>query len=251
MFARSLSLGSVTLGAAAVALFGLSACSRGDETARLDRIDKRLDALERRLDAAAPGPAPATAHTSFTGAASAVNAATYSPGAIAVVHAAPTNPRLLSEVPPDSVGGFIYTGGPLTLHDLSARGVRYTGLAGVELQGWLKATEAGRYQFGADLHGTPGGVIVGATCVLELWLEDRVVGSQQSVLPPPSGPGEERTSLVVGADLQPGLYKLRLWTACTTPEARGARITADVLIKAPSDLNLRGIKSDELLHQPT
>ena len=61
-------------------------------------------------------------------------------------------------------------------------------------------------------------------------------------------PGEQRTSLVMGADLQPGLYKLRLWTTCI-PNQRDARITADLLVKAPSDMNLRGFKPDELLHQ--
>jgi hypothetical protein len=153
-------------------------------------------------------------------------------------------------VPADSVGGFVFTGGPITLHDLYAQGVRYTGLAGIELQGWLKTTEAGRYELGEDLHGLPGGVIAGANCVLEVWLEDRVIGSQQGVLPiTDSSGGEQRLSLVTGANLQPGLYKLRLWTVCSSAAPRAARITVDLLLKSPSDLNLRGFRSDELLHQ--
>jgi hypothetical protein len=39
-------------------------------------------------------------------------------------------------IPPDSVGGFIYTGGPLQLADLADHGVRYAGLTGVEWHGW-------------------------------------------------------------------------------------------------------------------
>ena len=64
-----------------------------------------------------------------------------------------------------------------------------------------------------------------------------------------SGGGEQRLSLVTGANLQPGLYKLRLWTVCSTATPRAARITVDLLLKSPSDLNLRGFRSDELLHQ--
>jgi hypothetical protein len=57
--------------------------------------------------------------------------------------------------------------------------------------------------------------------------------------------------MLIGAEVEPGLYKFRLWTACTvaqTPNA--ARVTLDLLIKPPGDLNLRGVKSDELLHRP-
>jgi hypothetical protein len=222
----------------AAALLALSACGQGGgDKAHLDRIEHRLDALEQRLGAGAPT-------------ASGGDASSYAPGAVAVVHAAPANARQIEEVPADSVGGFVYTGGPIILHNLSAQGVRYTGLTGIELQGWLKATEAGRYELGEDLHGFPGGMIVGANCALEVWLEDRVIGSQQGVLPiADSSGGEQRLSLVTGANLQPGLYKLRLWTVCSSAAPRAARITVDLLLKSPSDLNLRGFRTDELLHQ--
>jgi hypothetical protein len=243
----------ILAGACAAALLALSACGQGGgDKARLDRIEHRLDALEQRLGAGAhpspvpSGPAPAVSAPAASGGA----ASTYAPGAVAVVHAAPANARQIEDVPADSVGGFVFTGGPITLHDLSAQGVRYTGLAGIELQGWLKTTEAGRYELGEDLHGLPGGVIAGANCVLEVWLEDRVIGSQQGVLPiTDSSGGEQRLSLVTGANLQPGLYKLRLWTVCSSAAPRAARITVDLLLKSPSDLNLRGFRSDELLHQ--
>jgi hypothetical protein len=247
----------ILAGACAAALLALSACGQGGgEKVRLDRIEHRLDALEQRLGAGASqsappspvpsGPAPAVGAPAASGG----DASTYAPGAVAVVHAAPANARQIEEVPTDSVGGFVYTGSPITLHDLSAQGVRYTGLTGIELQGWLKTTQAGRYELGEDLHGSPGGVIVGANCVLEVWLEDRVIGSQQGVLPvADSSGGEQRLSLVTGANLQPGLYKLRLWTVCSSAAPRAARITVDLLLKSPSDLNLRGFRSDELLHQ--
>jgi hypothetical protein len=243
----------ILAGACAAALLALSACGQGGgDKSRLDRIEHRLDALEQRLGAGAhPSPVPSQPAPAVSApAASGGAASTYAPGAVAVVHAAPANARQIEDVPTDRVGGFVFTGGPITLHDLSAQGVRYTGLAGIELQGWLKTTEAGRYELGEDLHGLPGGVIAGANCVLEVWLEDRVIGSQQGVLPiTDSSGGEQRLSLVPGANLQPGLYKLRLWTVCSSAAPRAARITVDLLLKSPSDLNLRGFRSDELLHQ--
>lgn len=59
-------------------------------------------------------------------------------------HAAPSDARELGEVPADSVGGFVHTGEPIALSDLSDRGVCYTGFAGVEFQDWLRAKETGR-----------------------------------------------------------------------------------------------------------
>jgi len=35
---------------------------------------------------------------------------------------------------------------------------------------------------------------------------------------------------------------------CAEPERR--RVTLDLLIKPPGDLNLRGVSGDELLHRP-
>ena len=64
----------------------------------------------------APSPAPAapavpnTAHSS------------YQPGAVAIVHAAPDKPRDLQAIPADSVGGFVYDGGPVSLNDLGSWG---------------------------------------------------------------------------------------------------------------------------------
>jgi len=218
------------------------------DSAQLDRIERKLDEVLRRLEGTAArtseGPSPASPGS----AAPATGEADYRPGALAVVHAAPTRAAQLAEVPADSVGGFVYSGGALTLHDLSSRGVRYTGVAGVELQGWLKVAQAGRYQLGEEIRATLGPTVVGGPdCLLQAWLEERAIGTERSQLVPVSGGREARASLVLGADLQPGLYKLRLWTTCLP--SRDTRIVAEILIKTPTDLNLRGISGEDILHQ--
>jgi hypothetical protein len=48
-------------------------------------------------------------------------------GALAIIHAAPAA-AIAREIPADSVGGFVYTGGSLQLADLKDHGVRYNGL---------------------------------------------------------------------------------------------------------------------------
>ena len=55
-------------------------------------------------------------------------------------------------------------------------------------------------------------------------------------------------SLILGAELQPGLYKLRLWAACT-PSLRNQRVSIALLEKAPSDLNLRPVTGEDLAHK--
>ncbi len=98
---------------------------------RLDRIENKLDEILRRLNAASTptAPSPAAAAPAVLNTAE----ASYQPGAVAIVHAAPDRPRDLQAIPADSVGGFIYDGGPVALNDLSATGVRYSGLAGLRV----------------------------------------------------------------------------------------------------------------------
>jgi hypothetical protein len=240
------------LASASLALLLLATAAHGQETsspdkAQLDRIEGKLDQLLQRLG---PGPLPFPAPGQAAAAAPAVDSAAYAPGAIAVIHPAPATTRVLAEVPPDSVGGFVYTGGPMTLHDLSERGVRYAGLAGLELQGWLKVTAPGRVQLGADYRGSFGqAVLFGTDCLLEAWLEGRQVGQESTRLVP----GPDRTgsaSLVLGAEVQPGLYQLRLWTACLPLAGPSlARITLDLLLKTPDDLSLRTFMPDQVLHR--
>ncbi|MBV9748427.1 MAG: hypothetical protein JO157_06420 [Acetobacteraceae bacterium] len=131
--------------------------------------------------------------------------------------------------------------------DIRTRGVRYAGPVGVELQGWLRAREAGRYQIGTDLTARfANGAMIAPTCFLQAWLEGRSL-DQRSVLVTRPGSQEATASLVLGAELQPGLYKMRVWTVCTTPQ--GVATTSELLLKAPSELNLRPVTGNDLLHR--
>ena len=85
---------------------------------------------------------------------------------MAVAHPAPKDVNSLSEVPADDVGGFVYAGGSIALTDIRTRGVRYAGPVGAEIQGWLRAKEAGRYQIGTDLNAHFGvGTMLAPTCL--------------------------------------------------------------------------------------
>ncbi len=165
---------------------------------------------------------------------------------LALLHHVVGHDHGLSEIPPDSVGGFTYTGGPIALTDIKTRGVRYAGPVGVEIQGWLQAKEAGRYQIGTDLTAHFSGIANAPTCFLQAWLEGRSL-DQRSILVSQSGSRDAFGSLVVGAELQPGTYRLRVWTACTT--VQGVSTTSELLIKAPSELNLRPATGGDLLHR--
>ena len=224
---------------------------------QLDRIEQKLDELLRRLDQPRPQP-PGAAQ----GGAAAQGAATaspapgtapaappeaYKPGALAVARAAPRDVNGLSDIPPDSVGGFVYDGGPVALTDVRTRGVRYAGPAGVEFQGWLRAKEAGRYQVGTDLTARFAvGATVAPTCFLQAWLEGRSLDQRTALVARP-GSLEANASLVLGAELQPGLYRLRVWSVCTAPQ--GVTTTSELLLKAPSELNLRPVTGNDLLHR--
>ncbi len=224
---------------------------------QLDRIEQKLDEVLRRLDqphtpapgtlqgapaavgAARPSPAPASAPVAATEA--------YKPGAIAVLHAASHDHNALAVIPPDSVGGFVYTGGAIPFTDIRGRGVRYVGPVGAELQGWLRAKEAGRYELATDLsaHFQNNGNSP-PTCLLHAWLEDHSLGEHTVFVTNPRN-NEASATLVLGADLQPGLYRLRLWTVCDNPGS--VATTSELLLKTPSELNLRPITGADLLHR--
>jgi len=218
---------------------------------QLDRIEGKLDELLRRMDQPRPQPfgvGQGTAATSPVGSGNppVIFGEAYKPGALAVARVAPRDANGLAEVPPDSVGGFVYEGGPMSLTDIRTRGVRYAGSVGVELQGWLRAREAGRYQIGADLTAAFKGSPLAPTCFLQAWLEGRSLDGRSVLVSSPGKP-EATASLVLGAELQPGLYRLRVWTACTTPQ--GVATTSELLLKAPSELNLRPVTGNDLLHK--
>ncbi len=234
----------------------LAPASSSPAPSQLDRIEGKLDELLRRMDqprpqpsgagqgtAAAGGPATSPAGSSNPSVAS---AEAYKPGALAVARAAPRDTNGLAEVPPDSVGGFVYEGGPITFTDIRTRGVRYAGPVGVELQGWLRAREAGRYQIGTDLTASFKNGQSVPTCFFQAWLEGRSLDQRSTPVTHP-GSNEAAASLVLGAELQPGLYRLRVWTACTTPQ--GVATTSELLLKTPSELNLRPVTGNDLLHR--
>jgi len=210
---------------------------------QLDRIEQKLDTILHRLDQLQPGSAgPAAGPPALSSVPE-----TLAAGAVAIIHAAPVTQAAAREIPADSVGGFVYTGGSIQLADLTDRGVHYTGLTGVEWQGWLRARETGRYQLELDGSTVSPNNFTNSTCVFAGWLEDHSIGTQEAT--PHSGLARpEPFTLVLGAELSPGLYKLRLWAVCT-PSVGNQRGSVTLLEKAPSDLNLRPITGVDLVHK--
>ncbi len=252
-----LSASLLALPLAARAQTGAPATPAPTGQTQLDRIEGKLDEVLRRLGQPRPQPSGATQGqvtpsegqlpSPAPNEAPAASAQAYKPGGLAIAHAAPKDVNSLSEVPADSVGGFVYEGGPIAFTDIRTRGVRYAGPVGAEIQGWLKAKEAGRYELGTDLTAHFGiGTTFAPTCFLQAWLEGRSL-DQRSVLVSHSGSNEAAASLVLGAELQPGIYRLRVWTACTAPQS--VTTTSELLLKAPSELNLRPVTGNDLLHR--
>lgn len=211
---------------------------------RVSALEQKADALSKAAPAAPSPPAPAPSGAAPLAAPSPAAPVTYRPGAMAIAHAAPLHASQLDRIPADTIGSFVYTGGGMPLDDLSPQGVRYVGLAGVELQGWLKADKPGRYQIGADLQATKID-IAPPSCLLQGWIEDRLIGNAAVDL---TGTGGQASGTpLFGADLTPGVYKLRLWAVCAAE--RRAHTTATILLKAPDDMNLRGVRPEEFVHK--
>ena len=239
----------------AAALLALSTTARAQATppaeqAQLDRIEHKLDEVLRRLEQVPSQPPETTRGQIPSGSARPPPPAlpvAYKPGALAIAHAASKDVNSLSEIPPDAVGGFVYAEGPIAFTDIRTRGVRYVGPVGVELQGWLQAKEAGRYEIGTDLTAHfPIGFAVAPSCFLQAWFEGRRL-DQRSVTLSRSSNSEATASLVLGAELQLGLYRLRVWSVCTA--SQGVTTTSELLLKAPSELNLRPVTGSDLLHK--
>lgn len=258
------SVGGLGLGIAIAALifgegpgFALAQDRQPETRKQLDRIERKLDSLIEHLGITGQGGASAKSNDSLPASgndgakqASSEGGASqaYQRGALAIARVAPAKKDDLPEIPADSVGSFIYIGGAIPLSEQSRNGVLYTGLTSVELQGWLKIAEPGRTQLAVEYRATTGSNVFGnAGCIASLWLEDRSIGSQHGEIPMPARE-QKSVSFIFGADLQPGLYKLRAWLACTEPRDLRA-LYAQLLIKTPGDMNLRMIDSGELLHQ--
>ena len=108
--------------------------------------------------------------------------------------------------------------------------------------------EAGRYELDLDGNTVSPNTANTATCLFTGWLEDRSIGLQQATAN--TGPVEAAPfSLILGAELQPGLYKLRLWATCTAPWVRNLRVSVALFEKTPADLNLRPVTADDLAHR--
>ena len=113
--------------------------------------------------------------------------------------------------------------------------------------GLAEGKEAGGYQIGTDLNAHFGvGSMFAPTCFLQAWLEHRSL-DQRSILVSHSDSNDANASLVLGAELQPGLYPLRVWTTCTAPHA--VTTTSELLLKVPSELNLPAVTGSDLLHR--
>src|SRR5271165_7138671 len=97
--------------AAGMLLAGTAAVFAQTAPTQLDRIEQKLDTILHRLDQMPPGQAdgtPPTAAAATPGRSSAPE--TLAGGVLAIIHAAPDMPTAAQEIPPDSVGGFVYTG---------------------------------------------------------------------------------------------------------------------------------------------
>jgi hypothetical protein len=107
---------------------------------------------------------------------------------------------------------------------------------------------AGRTQLAVEYRATTGGKC-GHSALLprdRLARGSRHRRAETGQIPTPAR--EVKTiDLILGADLQPGLYRLKLWTACTP--TRDLRLNAEVLIKSSADMNLRPVTAVDLLHQ--
>lgn len=254
--APALGIAIAALSFVAGAGFALAQDQQAANQKQLDRIEQKLDTLIERLGTAGQQSSngkdslPATGNDGAKKQASAEGDTSqgYERGALAIARVAPARKDNLPDIPADSVGSFVYIGGAIPLSELSRNGVVYSGLTAVELQGWLKVTQPGRTQLAVEYLATTGSNVFGnAGCIASLWLEDRSIGSQNGEIPMPAR--EQKTvTFLFGADLQPGLYKLRAWLACTEPRDLHV-LNAQLLIKTPADMNLRMIDSGELLHQ--
>jgi len=110
-----------------------------------------------------------------------------------------------------------------------------------------RVAETGRYELELDGSTINQKNYNTSTCVFAGWLEDHVIGVQDTA-PTSNIARPAPFSLILGADLQPGLYKLRLWATCTLT-VPNLHVSVALLEKAPSDLNLRPVTGADLVHK--
>ena len=189
---------------------------------RLDQLqpDQTAGALATPRPSA-PGPvAPPGAGVAAGSSASETLAA----GAVAIIHAAPTTPLAAHEIPADSIGGFIYTGGcaPARRPEGSRRPLcrphrrRMAGLAACQREPGATNSSSTAAPSAPETSPIP------PASSPDGWKTARSASQETT---PNSGLDRPAAfSLVLGAELQPGLYKLRLWAVCTPHGARSARL---------------------------
>lgn len=250
-FKRSLLVGVGLVGAALPAM----ASDRLDKAAALLKEAAQLLEEEKAARVSASGAPsapvaaaamPAAAAAVPTGEAAApVAVATkesYDPGVLVLVRPAPDK---VAAVPADEAGRFIYAGGDLAAHDVGRHKVRYRGVASFEFQGFIQAKEKGRYQWGAE--GKIGGMNWTTKCTLLAWVEDRPLTNETREVM--ASQGHDVFSMVGGADLEPGLYKFRMWTGCPAKIMGSPTLTITPLFKGPSDMSLGPIQPTQIVHR--
>ena len=171
----------------------------------------------------------------------------YRPGGLVVVRAALRDPNRLSTIPADGVGGFVYIGGPIPLNDIETRegALHRAGWGGSP--GLAKGQGSRALPVGRGRVAHLGSSYSGPTCFLQAWLENRSLDQRTALVSLSSSDVHDATAtLVLGAKLQPGVYRMRARTVCTGQQ--GVISTVE-LLKTPSELNLRPVTGADLLRR--
>ncbi len=196
---------------------------------QMDRIEQKLDEVLRRLDqprnqpsgplqagsavSAPPSPAPTVSGPP------AASLEAYKPGGLVVARIAPRDPNSLSTIPADTVGGFVYTADQSPSLTSSRVGCATPGRSG-----WKSRAGCVRRKPGATSWPWMCLPILvrrtrGRLAFLQAWLENRSLDQRTALVSPSSrNTKDANATLVVGAELQPGLYRLRVWTVCIEPQ---------------------------------
>ena len=213
-------------------------------------IQRQIDDLQRKLDAAkgkpvpvGAGPVPAPVPASPVPAAAPV---VLEPGWVVNLYAAPSDLKgqTLENIPLDSVASYVQQGGAWSLAEYRKR-TDWKNLASIQAEGYLKATEAGRHTLNAQL------VVKGGNkCLVALWVENQLIGQATDYF---SASNPVPLSAVGGADLAPGLNKVRVWISCFGNAQSHADFNANgnfrLTVKGPTDDNAHVAGADEILHK--
>jgi hypothetical protein len=157
-----------------------------------------------------------------------------------------------SVVPPDELGRFIATKDSYRLGDFAKESSIRTGAdVGWKGEGYLDVTAVGRHTFSMNftLKATSTGFgTEHARCWGSILVESQVVAQGKTALNSDSPTAPDIKSVVGGADLEPGRYRVEFWAACGVEKNEVIAATADntalrsamnttfeVLLKRPND----------------